>query len=144
MEILTVISNSPTLGYKHSDSKNNEEFDNLLNPKFVIDLTKDGWIKSIKFKNNTKSYNALNLVNSFSCSIDTRIKCFICTIEKNGHDCRVYKTPKSVATHIVGCLEHKKNNFSFPMIQYALQLVEFHSLSLQLKILSEGKNGFNI
>jgi len=87
MEVSTMFSES--LGYKVGDIECNEALYGLLDPKFLVDLTKDGWIKSIKFKNNAKFYDTLNLVNCFSCSIKTRQKCLICVIEKNNHDCTI-------------------------------------------------------
>lgn len=79
------------------------------------------------------NYKELGLVSCFYNTIPTRILCPKCKLSKSRSRSRVYAHPKGVAHHLVKM--HSVDAMTYPTLEQSLQLVEIHSIMLQLKVL---------
>ncbi len=78
-------------------------------------------------------YKELGLVSCFYNTLPTRMLCPKCKLSKSKSRSRVYIHPKGVAHHLVKV--HSIDAMTYPTLEQSLQLVEIHSIMLQLKVL---------
>ncbi len=78
-------------------------------------------------------YKELGLVSCFYNTIPTRMLCPKCKLSKTKSRSRVYAHTKGAAHHLVKV--HSIDAMAYPTLEQSLQLVEIHSIMLQLKVL---------
>jgi|CXWL01.1.fsa_nt_gi hypothetical protein len=77
-------------------------------------------------------YKRLGFVSSFHNTLPTRIFCPKCLQHKKRVKSRAFKNTRQIAHHLVKV--HTFDFLEYPTLQQSLQLVEIHSIMLQMKM----------
>jgi len=96
----------------------------------------DRYVKSIKIPEERKRVlQRMGLKNCFDDYLPIREYCPLCLKEKNGWNCKVFRSYSGMAKHLVSSV-HKSNSILNDILE-TLTLIEFQSKENQIEKLEE-------